>query len=308
MQKKEVIRLSREEMEKIMRDNKKIGEGLDGVLYKDNNVNNVLKFYKDSHEIIDAGKESIYDGDGVNITDYKLLRNKTKGSDNRILNYVDENGVILAREEAILKAIELGDKVKKTYLPNHIIYVDNKAVGCVYPYYNTPLGIYASAYMPLRRRLQVCKQLIVKVQELLDNNIYPLSLAQRSDKFPVLRKDSNVLLDLNGKVNIVDLDGNSTLYSENYSHTHTSLTLASLSTLVLEIISKIKIYDDNIYDQESLLDPQANEAINEYIESVIDEFVKVGIPENIACKYYEYGKLEMNDIKRLVRSVEKKHR
>ncbi len=308
MHKKEVIKLTKEEKQKIMVDKNLVGSGSDGVLYKDNNNINVYKFYKDDKDIIDVNKESIYDNDGVNITDFKLLRDKLKGSDNRILNYVDEHGVILAREDAILKAIELGDKVKQTYLPNHIIYENNRAIGCVYPYYKNTLSIYASTILPLRLRLQICKQLISKVEELLNNNIYPLALAQRSEVFPMLNKESNVLIDIKRNVHIVDLDGNSTLYSEGYSHNNTSLTLASLSTLILEIISRVKIYDDNVFDYNSLLDSQTNDFVNKYIEKLINEFVKVGIPENIANKYYDYGKLEMHDIKKLVREVEKKHR
>ena len=304
--KKEVIRITTKEKEEIMKNNKFVGSGMDGYLYRVGP--NVYKFYKENRTMIDENKESIYDIDGVNVSDYKTLRNKATNIDNRILNYVDEDGVILAREEAILKSIELGHKVKNTYLPNHIIYENNKAVGCVYPYYKYTVGIYASAYLPLKLRLQICKDIIVKVQELLDNNIYPLSLAQRSDEFPLSKKDSNILLGLDGKTHIVDLDGNSTLYSKGYSHKNTSLTLASLSTLVLEILSKIKIYDDNVFESESILEYKNNEFIRNYINEMVNNFVLSGIPENLATKYYEYGKLEMNDIKRLIRKKEKKHR
>ncbi len=303
---KQVIRITKQEREEIEKKNKFVGSGMDGNLYRVGP--NVYKFYKDNRNIIDADKESIFDNDGVNVTDFKALRNKAKNRDNRILNYVDENGVILAREDAILKAIELGDKVKKTYLPNHIIYENNKAVGCVYPYYKNTVGIYASAYLPMSQRLRICKELINKVDELLDNNIYPLSLAQRSENFPMSKKDSNILLGLDGKTHIVDLDGNSTLYSETYSHKNTSLALASLSTLIIEILSKIKIYDENVYDYESVLDYRTNEIVAKYIENMVEEFSKVGIPEHLSNKYYEYGKLEMHDIKKLVKSVEKKHR
>jgi hypothetical protein len=300
---KQVIRLSKQERFDIENNNKFIGSGKDGNLYKVGS--NVFKFYKDNKSLLDSNKEGIYDSDGVNVTNYKNLRNKSVVIDNRILSYVDGEGVILAREEAILKAIELGEKVKQTYLPNNIIYDNNKAIGCVYPYYKNTLGIYASSLLPLRLRLQICKEIISKVEELLDNNIYPLSLAQRSDEFPISKKESNILLGLDLKTYIVDLDGNSTLYSQNYSHKHTTLALASLSTLVLEILSKIKIYDDNFSNMESIIDYKSNECFKRYIDDMIEEFVKAGIPEHFAHKYYEYGKLEMSDIKRLVREVEK---
>ena len=300
---KEVIRLTKQERVDIENNNKFVGSGIDGNLYKVGP--NVYKFYKNKKDIIDSDKEGIYDSDGVNVTNFKNLRNKSVIVDNRILNYIDNEGVILAREEAILKAIELGDKVKQTYLPNNIIYENNKAIGCVYPYYRNTFGIYASSLLPLRLRLQICKEIISKVEELLDNNIYPLSLAQRSDEFPISKKESNILLGLDLKTHIVDLDGNSTLYSQDYSHKHTTLALASLSTLVLEILSKIKIYDENFSNMESIIDYKSNDCLKKYIDDMIEEFVKAGIPEHFAHKYYEYGKLEMSDIKRLVREVEK---
>ena len=303
---KQVIRLTIKEENEIREKCKFVGSGLDGDLYKVGP--NVFKFYKDNVNYINSNKERIFDVEGVNVSDYKSLRNNSNNRDSRILNFVDQDGVILAREDAILRAIELGSKVKKTYLPNNIIYENNRAVGCVYPYYNNTIGIYAAAYLPMKLRLQICREVIMQVEELLDNNIYPLSLAQRDDKYPISKKNSNILLGLDGKTHIVDLDGNSTLYSQEYSHTNTSLTLASLSTLILEILSKVKIYDDNISDYESLMDYSNNLALKVYIEDRVREFIKVGIPENIANKYYEYGKLEMRDIKRLVKSVEKKHR
>ena len=33
------------------------------------------------------------------------------------------------------------------------IYENNKAIGCVYPYYKNTVGIYASAYLPIKLRL-----------------------------------------------------------------------------------------------------------------------------------------------------------
>lgn len=308
MQKESII-LTNEEKENIIKNNKFIGSGMDGNLYKVGP--NVYKFYKNDDTYLDTKKEGIYDSEGVNIQNYKQLRNKINNKDNRIFNFFDKDGVILAREDAILKAVETSGNVKKTYLPNHIIYEKNnnrkKAIGCVYPYYKNTIGIYASAYLPLRQRLMICKELIGKVSELLDNNVYPITLAQRSDIFPVSKSESNILLGLNLRPYIVDLDGNSTFYTEEYSHYYTSLVLSSLSTLVMEIISKIKIYDDHVLNDTVCTDEIVSSYVSNYINELINEFSKVGIPEKLTQKYFEYGKLEMNDIKKLIKSVEKKH-
>ena len=304
---KQVIRLTSKEIEEIKRKCKVVGTGSEAELYKVGP--NVYKFYKNNDSIIKID-DKVLDEDGVNILCYKKLRDNTKIGDNRILNYKDNDGVILAREEAIIKAIEAGSKVKLSYLPNNIIYEDNKAIGCVYPYYKNTLGIYSAAYVSERLKVMACKDLVSKVEELLDNNIYPLNLDKRSVSNPIKRDECDVLLEhgFNYGVHIVDLDGSSTLYTESYSHNKTSLVLSSLTSMVLEILTKIKLYEDKLSDDDFSLDGSDYSYYQEYVNKHIEEMIKYGIPENLASKYYEYGKLEMNDIKRLIRSVEKKHR
>lgn len=304
---KQVIRLTSKEIEEIKSKNKIVGSGSEATLYKVGP--NVYKFYNDKDPIIKIDNK-VLDEDGVNILCYKKLRENTKINDNRILNYKDSDGVILAKEEAIIKAIETGSKVKLSYLPNNIIYEDNKAIGCVYPYYKNTLGVYSAAYLPERIKLMVCKDLISKVSELLDNNVYPLDLDKRSVSNPISKAESDVLLEygFNIGTHIVDLDGASTLYTESYSHNKTSVVLYSLTSMVLEILTKIKLYEDKLSDDDFVFDGNDYSYYQEYVNKHIDEMVKYGIPENLALKYYEYGKLEMTDIKRLIRSVEKKHR
>lgn len=304
---KQVIRLTSKEIEEIKNKNKMVGSGSEATLYKVGP--NVYKFYNDKDPVIKIDN-AILDDDGVNVSCYKRLRNISKKDDNRILTYKDNDGVILAKEEAIIKAIESGSKVKLSYLPNNIIYEDNKAIGCVYPYYKNTLGVYSAAYVSERLKLMACKDLVSKVDELLENNIYPLNLDKRNVSNPIKRDECDVLLEhgFNYGVHIVDLDGNSTLYTESYSHNKTSLVLSSLASMVLEILTKIKIYEDKLSDDDFVFDGNGYSYYQEYVNKHINEMVKYGIPEKLALKYYEYGKLEMNDIKRLIRSVEKKHR
>ncbi|MBE6159076.1 MAG: hypothetical protein E7159_04565 [Firmicutes bacterium] len=301
---KQVIRLTSKEIDEIKKKNKVVGTGREAELYKVGP--NVYKFYKDNDQVIKIDN-AILDEDGVNVSCYKKLRNISKKDDNRILTYKDNDGVILAKEEAIMKAIEAGSKVKLSYLPNNIIYEGNKAIGCVYPYYKNTLGIYSSAYVHKRLKLMACKDLVSKVEELLDNNIYPLNLDKRNVSNPITRDDCDVLLEhgFNYGVHIVDLDGSSTLYTESYSHNKTSIVLSALSSMVLEVLTKIKLYEDNLSDDDFGLDNSNYSYYQEYVNKHIEEMVKCGVPENLALKYYEYGKLEMTDIKRLIRSIEK---
>ena len=143
MKYKEGILLSPVTKEDIKRNYKFVGSGVDGSVYRVNK-DFVYKFYNENSDRITAFENGVYDEDGVNVADYKNLRDKGKRVDNRALKYIDEDGVILAREEAIIKAMEKQKYVKNTQLPIDIIYVNYRVAGCVYKYYPNKLGIYST--------------------------------------------------------------------------------------------------------------------------------------------------------------------
>lgn len=258
-----------------IKNNKKIvGQGVDGTVY--NMGNNILyKLYHNFGDSIVIKGKGIYDAEGVNIRDFKSLRNIVGfREDNRLIHYVDSDGVILAREDAILSAIEKQKGVKKTSLPQSIIRVDGKLAGCVYKYYPHTLGIYAVSYLPLKGRLLVIERLLEKIKELVDNNIYPVTLAQKNELYSFLSKDSNVLINYKLEPILIDLDGISALYSDVYSKVGYQRTLSSLSKLVLEILIRNDIHCDDMDDYiDDFFKDMSNLKIdNKYIDSYLDDF------------------------------------
>ena len=285
----EPIRLNKDEFETIKSKYKNIGCGVDGSIYKIDNKT-IYKIYHDNRNLINI-RNPIIDEEGVILNDFKSLR---KYNTNYIenINYTDKDGVILTREDAIYKAIEKQKNVHMTDLPQNIIYVDNQIVGCEYKYYNHKLGIYAAAYLPFKQRLIICKKILEKVNELLDNNIYPVTLAQRSDVFPFKSDGSNVLIGFNLEPIIIDLDGISAMYSDVFSEKYYKRVLSSLSTLILEILSRVELAD-TIEDDEMV--------INELIERM----VRNNIPYLISKKYFDYFSLDFDDINQIIKTLEK---
>lgn len=283
------IRLTAEEAERIKAFNHCIGSGVDGEVYRVSK-DEVYKFYKNKEYIID--NNALYDEDGVNINDFKNLRNRYMKSANVAIKYIDREGVSLAREDAIKKAIIKQDKIQMTQLPKNIIYVNNKAAGCVYKYYPNKFGIYAAAYLPIKTRLKICKKLLEKVKELVDNNIYPVTLAQKNELFPFSSDNANVLLGFKMDPIIIDLDGISAMYTEKFTGGFYNNCLSSLATLILEIISRVEIKYDLLDEYE--------------IEELIGELIQRGLPRDCVQKYLDRGYLDFNELNNVIKSLEKK--
>lgn len=287
----EPIRLNDDQLQTIKNKNKIIGSGVDGTIYKIDN-NTIFKFYHHNRSLINIINPE-FDKDGVLINDFKSLRNYNIINNNEKINYVDKDGVILSRDDAIYKAMEKQSNVHMTMLPQNIIYVDNKLIGCVYKYYPHKFGIYAAAYLPLKKRLIVCKRILEKVKELLHNNIYPITLAQRDNVFPFKSNGSNILIGFDLEPLIIDLDGISAMYSDTFSDKYYKKTLSSLSTLILEILSKVELAD-TIEDDETVID--------EYI----DRMVQNNIPYKVSKKYFDNNDLDIGEITFIIKSLERK--
>jgi len=288
----EPIVLSTNDYENIKNKCKRVGSGVDGTAYKINN-HTIYKFYHKNHDYITIPNATV-DEDGVIINDFKSLRPYIKvNKANENILYTDSDGVILTREEAIYKAIEKQEFVKLTDLPKNIIYVNNKIAGCEYTYYPKKLGIYASAYLPLKKRLIICNKILEKVKELLDNNIYPVTLAQRDDIFPFKSNGSNILIGTDLDPKIIDLDGISALYSDRYSKKYYDRVLSSLSALILELLARVDLAN-NIEDDEVV------------ISDNIVQMNEVGISPLFSRKFYDYNGLNMDDLIHIIKTLEKR--
>ncbi len=281
-----IIELTKDEFDKIVRRKKEIGSGVDGKVYGVNSKE-VYKIYHNTSDSIKIEEDGVLDAEEVNIRDPKELRHRGTRINNKPINYIDGDGVILNREDAILKAIEKQEKVKYTNLPQKLIKVDGRLVGCVYKRYNSVFGIYALSYFPLSKRKEVLKKLYLKLKELYENNIYPVTLAQKNDLLPFSKKESNVILDYNLEPQIIDLDGISTYYSDSFCRREYERSLSSFSILALEIISGI-----------DFLDADTDEEMERYIQ----DLVKRGIPQKLAKEIYnENGFKDEDRIRQLLK-------
>lgn len=268
------VMLNYQDVLDIKKNKKVIGQGVDGTAYYIRN-NILYKFYHSFGDTIEIKNKGIFDSDGVNIRNFKELRNYVGfRNDNRLIHYVDENGVILAKEDAILSAIKKQCNVKLTSLPQGIIKVDNKLAGCVYKYYPYTFGIYACMYLPLKLRLNIIKKLLIRVKELTDNYIYPVTLAQKNEKYPFSSKDSNVLLSVKLNPILIDLDGISALYGDRYSKVGYDRTMMSLSTLVIELIAKcdVPFHDIENYNDDFIRYVKEAGISDKYIDSYLNSF------------------------------------
>ena len=192
---------------------------------------------------------------------------------------------IINREEAIRKAIEKQKYVKYTTLPQNIIKVNDRVVGCVYKKFDSKIGIYASSFLPLKYRKLILKRLVIKVNELHKNYIYPVTLAQKNTLFPFSSKDSNVLLCNGFDPVLIDVDGISAYYSDSFDERRYDNSMGSLSKLIIEILTGVDLYE---YET------------TEDIEMLIDSCIEQGISEYIMRSYVNNGRLEKKEIKELL--------
>ncbi len=277
------INLTKEELNAVKR-KKCLGSGVDGSVYDIGN-GLVYKLYHNMSDYIFIESKGKYDSHGVNITDIKELRNKGIRVNHKPINYVDSEGVTLSRETAIRKAIEKQKYVKYTTLPMNIIKVNGRLAGCVYRKYTSKFGIYASSYLPIKYKKMILRRLYIKLKELQDNYIYPVTLAQKNDLFPFSNKEANVLL-CGMDPMIIDVDGISAYYSDNYSEVKYNISMGSYSKLLLEVLSGI-----DINESDSLED----------IDLIIEELIRNNIDKRIVDNYFSNNRLEEKEIKYLLR-------
>ena len=217
-----------------------IGKGTDGSVYFINK-DRCYKFYHHTEERIVSTSEPILDENGVNIRDYKDL-SYVKVFD--IIKYYDIDGVKLSREMALLNAINRQKDIALSDLPKKVIYVDNRVAGCELKYINSLSGVYLTCFLPLRLRLNICKDILNKIKELHSNYIYPIDLSQKDNINLFSRNNSNILLGYDLKPKLIDLDGRSTAYLESYSKKYESISNYSLAFLIFELLTSIELKDD----------------------------------------------------------------
>jgi len=227
---------------------KKIGEGNDAIVYNAGK-GNLYKVYKE---------ESMFKNINKPTKIYKK-GNRKKNIEERIL-YLDKDGVKIYYKDAFKRIVKKQDSINLSSLPKSSLYINGKFSGCVLKKINGVSIHNIFGILSKKTKLKILKSILEEVKELTDNFIYPIDIANS----PWVGKHSNILINFKLKPELIDLDGNSTLYRECYDETCYNYTIASLNLLFLELINDTTFaYYDNSIDKEFLKNKLMKNGINE---------------------------------------------
>lgn len=238
--------ISKDYFEKLK--SKKIGEGRDSIVYNAGK-GYLFKVYKD-----EAGLKNQYD-DTLKTKIYtkgQIINNF--GNKNSYANYIDSDNVKIYYKEAIKKIVERQKEIKHSYLPQASLYIDRKFSGCVLKRVRGVQIHYIWPFLSKRNKIKILKEILEKVKELSDHYIYPMDTANS----PIAGKHSNILIDRKLKPQLIDLDGNSTVYRESFDKQVYDEMFFSLNMLFLELLYGFELNDsleeEDLFKIKSILE------------------------------------------------------
>jgi hypothetical protein len=287
------VYFTKEQLQDFIANHKKIGEGTEGICFK--NGNEIYKVYKNTFEEPEVPKYVTpeYNSEGVRIYKKEDFRNVVnKKNPNKLIKYTSEDGTLLHTEQALEKVIDKGQRIVGTKIPQKIIYVNGVARGCVYPYHRFTSSIYKSFRRTFKTRLKICRLLLEKVQELIDNNIYPIDLCQKGPDSLFDKNYANVLLNIKNEPLIIDLDGKSALYTDVPNPSYEKMSCVTLSNLILEILTREDIQED--FNEEDF------DGIYSYLS-------EAGLNDEMIHKFLD-GSMTMKDIEESINLIEGKRK
>ena len=196
--------------------------------------------------------------------------------------YVDAAGVKKVYDQRVIyDAMERQKNITGTTLPLAPIYLDGKFKGCVLKNHHPYINIHSLFLLPKNTKLKILSNLLKKVKELTDNNIYHCDLANyKVDEYT----HSNVLINpFNLNTQIIDVDGKSTVYSKKYNKALYNRTYLNFNLLAIKYLYDID-YDKDYQDED--------------IDSLISELMEItGLGYNILYNIldYQYTTYEKNE-------------
>lgn len=239
MGKDNIIYLTTEDLQKL----KKIGHGTEGSVYE-YKKDLLIKIY---HKSIQSALTNAENDEDVKI--YKKGNViKTNYYDNDLNYYTYNNESIkLLPKEAIFKAMERQRNIELTTLPVGVVYLDGKFSGCILVRHRG-IQLHKLMGLPLNARKKLFLKVLKANAELLKHNIYhrDLSNSPYATKYVELPDDSiiscghsHVLYNpLTDKMNLIDLEGKSTVYTERLEDKYLMQNASDLNALALEFLFK----------------------------------------------------------------------
>ncbi|HHT38804.1 MAG TPA: hypothetical protein GXZ95_05315 [Mollicutes bacterium] len=288
MNKKLEVFLSQEELEQLVKTKKKIGQGKEGKIYRAEKGLLYKIYYKLSpheREKLVRVPLKIYEIDEDGVKRVKEDANIKMNIEKKVtLNpfYIDRDGVKKVYSvDYVNEAVKRQPMVKNTTLPLGAIYIDNRFGGVILKEHKGHFDIHNIAILPLKSRLNILKKVLENLKELCDNNIYPIDFGNRSKN---IYDHSNILVNIKGNVEFIDLEGRSTIYTREPNDNLKVKAYAEFYFLFLDIM----------FDE--ILDGEYEEDID-YVEHSLER-------KNLSKEYIKYIRkydyLEYDVLKNLV--------
>ena len=285
--------LTSDEFSKIIES--EIGHGTDGVVFK-YNKDYLIKlyrtnFFKEPSELVKNAETKVYD---------KNNKPKFVPIKQNISFYIKEDKDImkLTEESSIDRIVEKQKRITKTELPKKLVYVDGRLVGVLLKKVKG-IQVHKLTGAPFAYKKKVTLAIIDALKELLENNIYHVDISNspyadtsyyQGDDYKKSHGHSHVLLNpFTMKVNIIDLDGKSAIYTDYINKDFEEATMLDLSTLVFEFLYGI---DEKEYAYETT-----------YIEEnpiIREELERRGIEPEEAARIATHGFNSIEDIEETV--------
>lgn len=272
---------------------KKIGHGTDGTVYNYQNDFLIKLYHKNVNHIINSSE---------NDEDIKIYEKGTKINTNYFSNdltyytYAKNEDVKLLPKEAIYKAIERRYDISLTSLPIGVVYLNNHFAGCILER-QKGIQIHKLTGLPLNVKKKIYLNVLKAEAELLKNNVYHVDLSNSpyAKKTVILPNQtittsghSHILVNpFNLDCHLIDLEGKSTIYTENKNELFTYQSLRDLTILTLEFLLKLD------WDE-----------LGNYPDELEDELLKKEISENLRDKLINQ-EMNLEDFKELTRVLKK---
>lgn len=141
-------------------------------------------------------------------------------------------------EKDLKEALLRQENVHLTSLPEGMVLVDDYPAGCILNRFICHENIDKMNYYRKEAQYKILKGLILRVKELVENQIYPLDLNNQNLLY---EEKGNVLVSKTGKVEIIDLDRSSAAYTPNRLRHYENFVYSSLGELIHRQLSRSRL-------------------------------------------------------------------
>ena len=237
---------------------KEIGHGTDGTVYAYNSKYYVKLYHAYVKDILMHAKNSLEE---TKIYQKNSSSIYTFSEPLTYYSYKEEE-IKIRPKDAIYLAMKRQENVLRNDLPQAPVYLNHRFAGCLIKKVSG-ISIHKLIGLPQNIKRKIMLEVLLDIEELLQNNIYPIDLANSpySTTLGFEKGHSHILASpINLSTHIIDLDGKSTIYTEKKNNDYYIRTLNTLNILFLEFYYHLsydnyETTDELSYDLEQLKIP-----------------------------------------------------